>query len=419
MDPWLAWLLITIFILLSSFFTCSETALFSLSRLEIGKLRKSSRASCRLAAEILRDPQKVLTTVLMGNEIADILSSALASWFFYQSLGSLGKWLAYPLMSALLFLWGDLFPKVLGFKFREQVACAVSRPLRIAEILLAPLRFGLLAVAQIFFRAVGLRGGTSRGFPAEEEIKRLVEEAYHSGALRPEERLFVYGLFETEETPVSAIMTPRKEIWALEDQEVTPELLSRLKKAPFRKIPVYRGELDNLVGVLYIQDLIKARLGKKTVRLSEIVRPPFFVPERTRVRKLLEEFQRRRLKLALVVNEYGQISGLVTLEDVLEELFGEIYQEKEAKEPPIKRLDPGRYLVKGWVQIEDFNRETGGELPEEEFQTLASLVLHLFGELPEEGAEVKGFGFRFRVEALKDRRIETLLVEKLEDETHS
>jgi len=412
LDPWLAWLLITLFILLSSFFTCSETALFSLGRLDLVRLRKSSRASCRLAADLLRHPQKVLTTVLMGNEIADVLSSALSSWFFYQTLGPSGKWLAYPLMSVLLFLWGDLFPKVVGFKFRHRVACAVARPIRAAELILAPLRVILLWVAQIFFHIAGVESSPSRGVPAEEEIKRLVEEAYHSGALKAEERLFILSLFETEETPVSAIMTPRKNIWALPDQEITGELLSRLKRAPYRKIPVYRESLDQVVGILYIQDLLKARLEKRSVRLSEIARPPFFVPEKTRVRKLLEEFQHRRVKLALVVNEYGEVSGLVTLEDVLEELFGEIYQEREAKEPPIENLGSGRFRVRGWVQIEDFNRESGAELPAGEFKTLASLVLHLFGELPREGAEVEGYGFRFRVEEIRDRRLETILVER-------
>ncbi|MBX6424062.1 hemolysin family protein [Thermosulfurimonas sp. F29] len=416
MNPWLVWLIITLFILLSSFFTCSETALFSLGRLDLARLRKSSRASCRLAADLMREPQKLLTTVLMGNELADIFSSALSSWFFYQAFGPAGKWLAYPLMSLLLFLWGDLFPKVVGFKFRQRVACVVAYPLRVSEILLAPLRMILLSVAQIFFRLTKVNVPSHRNVPAEEEIKRLVEEAYHSGALRREERLFILSLFETEETPVSVIMTPRKNIWALPDQEITPELLSRLKEAPYRKIPVYQEDLDHIVGILYVQDLLKTRLQKKTVRLSEITRPAFFVPEKTRVRRLLEEFQNRRLKLALVVNEYGEVSGLVTLEDVLEELFGEIYQEREAKKPPIESLGPGCFRVRGWVQVEDFNRETGADLPAGEFRTMASLVLHLFGELPREGAEVQGYGFRFRVEELRDRRIETVIVERVEGE---
>ncbi|WP_168719955.1 hemolysin family protein [Thermosulfurimonas marina] len=414
MDPWQVWPLILVFILLSALFTCSETALFSLSRLEINRLRRHTRAGCRLAAQLLKEPQKLLTTILMGNEIADIVSSSLASWFFYETMGMAGKWVAYPLMSLLLFAWGDLLPKVIGFRFREAAACALSRPLYFFVLLLSPLRVLLLALAQGIFQLAGLSLSTGHRVPPEEEIKHLVEEAFASGALRPEERHFIYGLFETEETPVAAIMTPRKEIWALPDQEITPEVLSQLKKAPFHKIPVYQGDLDQVVGVLYLQDLLKARLQKKTLRLSEVARPAFFVPETTRVRQLLEEFQRRRLKLALVVNEYGRLSGLVTLEDVLEELFGEIYRREETKEPLLREIAPGRYLVKGRVHIEDFNRETGAELPEGEFRTLAGLVLHLFGRLPAEGEEVEGYGFRFRVEGLRDHRLETLLVERLE-----
>jgi len=394
---------------------CSETALFSLSRLEINRLRKHSRPGCRLAARLLQEPQKLLTTILMGNEIADVVSSSLASWFFYQSMGAAGKWVAYPLMSLLLFLGGDLLPKVVGFRFRQSAACMLSRPLYLFLLLLAPLRILLLTLAQGVFRLAGVPLSAGHRVPPEEEIKNLVEEAFASGALRPEERHFIYGLFETERTPVSAIMTPRKEIWALPDQEVTEELLRQLKGAPFHKIPIYQGELDQILGILYLQDLLQARLRRKTLRLAEVARPAFFVPETTRVRQLLEEFQRRRLKLALVVNEYGQLSGLVTLEDVLEELFGEIYRREEAKEPLIREVAPGRYLVKGRVHIEDFNRETGAELPEGEFRTLAGLVLHLFGRLPAEGEEITGYGFRFRVESLGDHRVETLQVERMEE----
>ncbi len=413
MEPAWVLLLIAFFVLLSSFFTCSETALFSLTRMEQARLRQHPRASCRLAADLLRDPQRLLTTILMGNEIADILSSALTSWFFLATFGPLGKWLAYPLMTVVLFVWGDLFPKVLGLRFRDRAACLLSRPLYMAILILSPLRILLLGIAQSIFYVFGLKPGPRRIEEAEEEIKHLVEQAYASGALGSQERLFIFSLFESEETPVSAIMTPRKDIFALEDQEITEELLHQLRQAPFRKIPVYRENLDRTLGILYIQDLLKVRLYPGIKRLSDLARPVFFVPEKTRVRKLLEEFQRRRVKLALVVDEYGHISGLVTLEDVLEELFGEIYQEEESKEPLIEKLAENRWRVKGRTQVEDFNRETGAQLPSEEFQTMAGLALHLFGELPREGDQAEGFGFRFQVEKMRDHRIETLIIERL------
>ena len=409
-----SWILLGIcfFVLLSSFFTCSETALFSLTPLEKNRLQYSSRASCRLALRLLQEPHKLLTTLLMGNELADVASSALASWLFLQTLGPYGKWIAYPLMTAVLFIWGDLFPKVFGLKFRIRVSCVVARPLWVAEFILAPLRLVLLSIAQMVFRVVGLTGTFPSEPETEEEIRHLVEKAYLSGAIGEQERLFIYSLFESEDTPVSAIMTPRQDIYALKDQEITPSLLEKLKKAPFHKIPVHGGNIDQVLGILYLQDLLKVRLVRDLKRLSEIVRPPFFVSERTRVRTLLEEFQHRHVKMALVVDEYGRISGLVTLEDALEELFGEIYREAEEKEPPIQNLGKDRFKVKGRVQIEDFNREIGAELPEGEFKTLAGLVLHLFGRLPQEGEEISAYGFRFRVEKRRGYRLEELLVER-------
>lgn len=404
--------LICILILFSGFFTCSETALFSLSRLDQLRLKEHPRKACRLAVSLLRSPRQVLATILIGNEFSDIVSSSLATIVLVKIFGPKGEWIAYPLMTGLLFLAGDLIPKVIGFRKREKMVCFLAPILRIFIFVFSPVRIFMLTFTDSFLKLWGLPTRVETSF-TEEDLLHLVEESYRSGLLGEQEKRFIYGLLESENIPVSAIMVPRRDIFALEDGPITEEFLNLVKKRRFSRIPVYRGDLDHIVGILHVKDLLRWQLDKKARRLADLVRPPFFVPETMKVRTLLEEFQKRRLKFALVVDEYGTLIGLVTLEDVLEELFGEIYDEFDIRREPLKELAPGVWRVSPRVRIEEFNRAVGAELPSEEFETIGGLVLYLFGELPQEGESLEAFGFRFTVEKIRGTRLVSLRVERL------
>ncbi len=405
-------LLVLILIIFSGFFTCSETALFSLSRLDQLRLKEHPRPSCRLAVKLLRSPRKVLATILIGNEFSDIISSSVATVAFVKLFGAQGEWLAYPVMTVLLFFFGDLIPKVVGFRKREKMACLLAPPLRAFILFFSPVRAFMLAFTNAFLRFCGVPLREEQPL-SEEDLLHLIEESYQAGILGEHERRFIYGLLDSEEVPISSIMTPRRDIFALEDVPITEELLLTIKKRGFSRIPVYRESLDHVIGILHVKDLLRWQLEKKAKRLADLVRPPFFVPEMMRVRTLLEEFQKRRLKFALVVDEYGTVVGLVTLEDVLEELFGEFYDEFDIRREPIKELAPGVWRVSARVRIDEFNRAVGANIPAEDFETVGGLVLFLFGELPKEGQAKEAFGFRFVVEKIRGTRIISVRVERL------
>ncbi len=409
---WLETLGIVCLVFFSAFFTCSETALFSLSRLDQIRLREHPRWSCRLAVRLLRTPRKLLATILMGNEFSDILSSSLATVLFVGLFGPRGEVVAFPVMSVLLFLAGDLIPKVLGFRHKEKMACLLAPALQKFVWLFTPVRALLLSFTNLFLRSLGVPLVESGGV-SDEEILALVEEGYQAGLLGEHERQFIYGLLDSEETPVSAIMTPRREIFALEDQPLDEGIIARIKQEGFSRIPVYREDLDQILGVLHVKDLLRWRLEQKAQRLSDLLRPPFFVPEAMRVRTLLEEFQRRHLKFALVVDEYGTIIGLVTLEDVLEELFGEIYDEFDRRESPLEKLGEGIWRLSPRLRVDEFNRLVGAELPSDEFETMGGLVLYLFGEVPKEGLSKEAYGFRFTAERVKGAHLLSIRVERL------
>ncbi len=411
-EIYLSALIVLVLIIFSGFFTCSETALFSLSRLDQLRLKEHPRSSCRLAVKLLRSPRKVLATILIGNEFSDIISSSVATLALVKLFGPRGEWLAYPLMTGLLFLFGDLIPKVFGFRQREKMACLLAPMLRVFIFVFSPVRVFMLSFTNAFLRLCGIP--TREEHPlSEEDLLQLIEESYQAGILGDQERRFIYGLLESEKINVSTIMTPRRDIFALEDAPITEELLFLIKKKGFSRIPVYRQGLDHVIGILHVKDLLRWQLEGKAKRLADLVRPPFFVPEMMRVRTLLEEFQKRRLKFALVVDEYGTVVGLVTLEDVLEELFGEIYDEFDIRREPIKEIAPQSWLVSPRVRVEEFNRVAGANIPSEDFETIGGLVLFLFGELPKEGQSKEAFGFRFTVEKVKGTRLVRIRVDKV------
>ncbi len=354
----------------------------------------------------------MLATILIGNEFSDIISSSVATLALVKLFGPRGEWLAYPLMTGLLFLFGDLIPKVFGFRQREKMACLLAPMLRVFILVFSPVRVFMLSFTNAFLRLCGIP--TREEHPlSEEDLLQLIEESYQAGILGDQERRFIYGLLESEKINVSTIMTPRRDIFALEDAPITEELLFLIKKKGFSRIPVYRQGLDHVIGILHVKDLLRWQLEGKAKRLADLVRPPFFVPEMMRVRTLLEEFQKRRLKFALVVDEYGTVVGLVTLEDVLEELFGEIYDEFDIRREPIKEIAPQSWLVSPRVRVEEFNRVAGANIPSEDFETIGGLVLFLFGELPKEGQSKEAFGFRFTVEKVKGTRLVRIRVDKV------
>ncbi len=407
---------IVFLIFLSGFFTGSETALFSLSRLEALQLKTHPRKGCRTVPELLSRPKELLVSLLIGNEVADILSSSMAATVLIGQYGQVGKWLAMASMTVILFLLGDLLPKALAFRTPQGFGCLTARPLKLFILLTSPVRVILVGISSTILRLFGFREEEHKDSRLrEEDILHLVEEGAEKGVFKELERHFIFGLMELEETTVASIMTPRTDIFALPVQPVTRKFIKKIKERGFSRIPIYEGQLDNLKGILHIKELIGWQ-RRPINDIRELLRPAHFVPETMKARQLLAEFQNRRIKMALVVDEYGVISGLVTLEDVLEELFGEIYDEFDRREDLIKEVSPGVYILSPRLKVASFNRFAGTQLPEEKVETMGGFILHLFGELPREGTSKEAYGLRFVAERVKGPKILSIRAEKLAGE---
>ncbi|NPA39983.1 MAG: HlyC/CorC family transporter [Thermodesulfobacteria bacterium] len=412
-------ILIAILIGFSVLFTAGEASIFSLSRIEVAGLRNLGVSEKVLS--ILARPEELLIVLIAGNEIVDYFTSLCGSKLFSLWFPLKAKELAFLVFGFLSFWIGDFFPKVAGFKLRTFLAKRIIYIIYVFYYLFYPLRkvysFIYSGVERLF---PNVPQTTTVFSPVEQIILYILEEAYHQKKITEKEKTFIKGLFLSEKIEVSAILTPRSEIVAFKNQKITLEFLEKLKSLPYNKFPVYKDKLDEVLGILYVKDLITnfspEVLEKK--ELKDFVRPAFFIPESFKVRDLLFEFQERHTKIALVIDEYGILKGLVTLEDVLEELFGEIYEREEAKIEPIKKLRKNKWLLSGKVLIEELKEVLGIEVVEPELKdvkTLNGFLLALFKEIPKKGDAIVYQGYRFKVKSVKGRRILWVVAEKLLD----
>ncbi len=413
---WLYWTALAILLLCYSFFASAETSLFSLSPLARLKLKnRYPKAGARID-RLLSRPQRLLTSIIIGNEVAVILATILATSISLSIWGSQGKWVAMIIMAPALLLFGEIIPKSLALNSPERWARLLAPPLALVLPLLTPFRFVLLSLSKGILNLLGISPKQPGPLVQEEDFLRLVEDSHKGGLIAPIEKDLIINLMHLGDTTVGQIMVPRPDIFALPITMPVAELVPAIKKGRFSRLPIYGTDLEDILGILHAKDLLNLPqlpdCGQACIR--KILRPPYYVPENKRAFDLLQELQNRKIRLALVVDEYGSLTGLISVEDILAELFGEFKEEFEALDRPLEQLAPGVYLVKSWMSLEDLNETLDLTLPTGDFDTVGGFVLNLFGELPREGDSISHDGLKFEVLHMKGTRILELLI-SLED----
>lgn len=406
------WLILVGLALLCGLFAATETSLFALSPLERLRLKEKQRARGELVESLLSRPRRLLITVLLGVETVGILSSVLATFLSISLWGEKGKWVALLVIAPLFLLLGELIPKSLALSYPSRLAQVLAPLLRPAIFLLTPLRVVLLQVSRGILATLGFR--TDLPVPAlhQEDFVRMVEESHRSGMIAALERDFIQNLMVFGELRVGQIMVPRPDIFSLPLDLPPQELVQAVKRSRFSRIPVYQDEADNILGILHAKDLLHLSPDQMLEDdfLRNLLRPPFYVPENKKAFDLLSELQSRHLRLCLVVDEYGTLVGLISVEDLLEELCGEIPQEFKVEEKPWHEEASGVFRMQAHLPLADFNEALGLNFPAEEFDTIGGLVLNLFGELPREGDNITYEGLTFQVLRKKGTRILELRV---------
>jgi putative hemolysin len=406
----LDFLLLLAFLGVSALLAGAEAAYFSLSRLGTAHLEPEESPGHALLARILRDPRDLLITLLVGITLVNIAAAALAAQVATTVFGPRGIAVAIPVMVFLIVVFGEVLPMTIAVGTPHRFGLLVARPVLALQWLLTPVRLLLGAFTRLISRAAD-GDGVAKAAITEAELRTLVEVGHQEGVVQRTEREMIHSVFELGETTVGEVMVPRTDIFGIDITTPPDRLLPAIRSNLHHRVPVYEGSLDYVLGILEVKDLLPYYAGlPANFELRAHLTAPHFVPQSKRADALLREFKARKLRTAIVVDEYGGTAGLVTLEDILEEVVGEIRDEFEAEERLAQPVDERTWRVTAKMAIGDFNAVTGLSIPDEHFDTVGGWVLDLFGRVPHRGESVEADGTRVTVETMHRTRILQVLV---------
>jgi putative hemolysin len=398
-------------LLCSALLTGAEAAFFSLGRARLRKLALEAGKEPGPLTPLLERPHELLVTLLVGITLVNIAAAALAASVAGRLFGSSGLVVAIPAMIFLLTVFGEVLPMTVAVEHPRRFSAAVSRPVAWLSVLLAPVRVALGGLTALTLRLVGSERRPGEPEISEEELRTLVDVGAREGVVERTEREMIHRVFELEDTLVRTVMVPRPDMFCLDVTTPAAELLDRLREQLHSRVPVFEQSVDQIVGVLYTKDLLPHLRGLPPgFDLRAHLHPPYFVPESKRADALLREFQAKKIHLAIVVDEYGGTAGLVTIEDLLEELVGEIRDEFDEEERLIQRIDPATFRVSGKLPIDELNAATGLHVSNESFDTVGGWVLDLFGRVPHKGEKKEWDDVRVSVEKVQRTRVVEVLV---------
>jgi CBS domain containing-hemolysin-like protein len=409
---WL-WVLVGVLVLLGSVLAVAESSLTRMTRVRALSLEAEGRRNAGTLVELETDPPRYLNSIYLAVMIVQngsaILVALLADQLWDRALVTI----ASLLFTLLYFVVVEAMSKTFGIQNTDRAALALAP---IVWLLGRALRWPtklLIGLANVLLPGKGLREGP---FVSEGDIRSMAEVGSEEGSIDEGEKQLIHSIFEFGDTIVREVMVPRPDIVAVEADRTLRDVQALVLEHGYSRIPVFREDLEDIVGIVFAKDVLKAlHQGKIDMPLPDIVRPARFVPESKKLTELLKEMQQEKFHLAFVTDEYGSVTGIVSLEDLLEELVGEITDEYDTEEPEVELVADGVYRVSGKISIDELNELLGAELPNEDWDTVGGLVMGIFGKIPDAGEEQAFEGLAFRAEEVQGRRIATVLITRLPD----
>ena len=398
------YIIIFIFLLiLSAFFSGTETAYFH--------IRKHRKETPEKIKSVLDSPQGLLVSLLTGNTIVNVSIASLAAYITagfaddYTWSKSTLILMEVLVVSVVVLIFGEILPKMIAIKYSKEYALKMYTPLKIMMFILSPIAQGFNAITNVVIKIIPFR--KEKIFDSEEELKILAELGEEEGTLQEEESDMIQSIFDFKEKTVGEIITPRVDIVSLKSDESIDKAMDIIGERQFSKIPIYKDTIDNIKGILYAKDIIPYLMGSRpNVNLQNLARQPFFVPETKPIDDLMEEFKLRKTSIAIVVDEWGGTEGLVTLEDVVEEVMGEIRDPYAQEESNVLKQSDGSFIVEGSITIYDLEEETDIEFPEDrDYDTLGGFILDILTDIPQTGEQVEFNDMVFTVQTVENNRI--------------
>lgn len=421
--------LLFILIIFNAYFSSIEISLISLNEAKIHKMAKEGNKKAKKIEKMILEPSKFLATIQIGITLAGFLSSAFASEAFaniiveiisnnFKNLNiNIVKTFSIILVTIILsyftLVFGELVPKRIAMKYYEKISFASINVIQIIAIIAAPfvkiLTFSTNSISQIF--------GISEQDEVtitEDEIRLMIEEGEEKGSIQQEEKEMIYNIFEFNDITAGEVMTHRKDVYAVDINSKVEYILKEIDNYKYSRIPVYDETIDEIQGILFVKDLLKYILNKKSIKIKNIMRKAYFVSETKPINELFKDMQKNKLQMAIVVDEYGGTAGIVTMEDLLEEIVGNIFDEYDDFENEYEKIDENTFMVNGNININDFKKISHIEISEGDYDTLSGYLLETIGRVPsdDEKAIIETTEAIYKIEKIKDRRITKVKVYK-------
>ena len=408
-------ILIFFVILISGFFAAIESSYFSIDRIKIKKLANSGSKSAKIVNLLRNNPKALVISFLIGNELANITATSLIASLTIEYFGK-EYLVAGALISTLLLLsLGEITPKLIGTNYSEKYALITAKPFYTFYLLITPFRIILLKFTTFILNKIGLELPTHEHKITEEDLKFLIHQSAEQKILSEEEADLISDTFELSEISVTEIMVPRRDIYAVEKGITVKELATSLEGKDYSRIPVYEENLDNIVGVIYLKDILFLIYEGKEEKIDSFIKPILYLPEFTSALDAMKKFNEAKQSIAIIVDEHGTTVGLITYKDLIETVLGDLPEEYEPEEPSIKQISENVWIVSGKEDVGFLVDELGIVLPEDyDFDTIAGFILDLLKRFPEEGEEFTVQDYRFKILEMSSNRIEKVMIKKLE-----
>ena len=404
-------LILIILLILSGFFSGSEVALVSLTKHKAEYMLKKKKSGAIFVKRLKDNPQKMLATILIGNNLANVAASALATSVMIGIFENYAVGIATGVMTLLILIFGEITPKSIAAKNNEAISQLVAAPIWYLSIILAPILSILDKFLNRFIKLMGIKAQEKA--ITEEELISMIKVAEEAGSIKEIEEKMLKSILEFDDINVGEISTPRRDMVLVESKVKIKDAFKVFLRKNHTRIPIYERQKENIVGITHIKDIIRNMHGKaKSLSVSKIMYKPYFVPEAKKISDLLRKFQKRKDHMAIVVDEHGSITGLITLEDVLEEIVGEIMDETDIIAPNIKTMGKNIWIVNGKTDIDEINEKLGMKLKGKGYDTFSGFILNYTGTIPKENNEIVYKKFRLKIEEIEENRISKVRVEK-------
>ncbi|MGL4877163.1 HlyC/CorC family transporter [Paraclostridium dentum] len=403
--------MLVILLIGSGFFSASETALMSLSRIRIRHMQEEGVKGAKLVGKLTEDSGKLLSSILVGNNVVNIAATSISTSLFISILGTQGVAVATALMTILVLIFGEITPKTIAANNSEKIAILVSKPIKVIILILTPVVWIFNIITNIIFKIFGIKSKSGQPYITEEELRTMVNVSQEEGVLEIEERQIINNVFQFGDMQAKEAMVQRLDMVCIDADDGYKEIISLFKEEQFSRMPVYEESADDIIGIVNIKDIIFLEEDEiANFDIRNYVREAFFTYEFKKITELLEEMKKDKSQMAIVVDEYGGTAGLITIEDLVEEIVGEIEDEYDEDESDIEVIKEDEYIIDGSKKISEVNELIGTNLESEEFDSIGGFIIGHLKRLPEEHEVIEVDGVKLCIESLDKNRIKKIRV---------